>query len=47
MLKSLLAKLKSSKLDSYSQAQYGQLLSNAITPAEEVEIRAIFTRAQR
>ena len=47
MLKKLVTKMRKTKLEKYNQASYQHLTSTAITPAEEIEIRAIFTRAQR
>lgn len=47
MIKKFFKKVAENKLQKHKDAQYRQLVVGAITPAEEHEIRAIFTRAQR
>jgi len=47
MIKKFFKKVAKNKLQKHNDAQYRRLVGGAITPAEEVEIRAIYTRAQR
>lgn len=47
MIKKVISKVNEMKIAKHNEAQYRKLMINAITPAEELEIRAIFTRAQR
>ena len=47
MIKKLFEKMNEKKIQKQNETAYNNLIVGAITPSEEIEIRAFFTRAQR
>ncbi len=47
MIKRILRTLQRSKQEIYSNNKYRELSTSTITPTQEVEMRAFFTRSQR
>lgn len=47
MFKRILHTLQRSKQENYSNKKYRELSTSTITPTQEVEMRAFFTRSQR
>lgn len=47
MIKRIINTLQHSKQEKYSTTKYREVLTSTITPTQEVEMRAFFTRSQR